>query len=249
MRPTNSWAHLLRGKSYMKIVIVLPAYNCAKTLKRVIEEIPHNIISDIVLGDDHSSDETLEVARKCGIKHIIQHDKNQGYGANQKTCYDKALELQADVVIMLHPDYQYNPSLITPIIEQIHNGADIVFASRMMKGGEAMKNGMPAYKYYSNRLLSIFQNLCLKTNLSEYHTGYRAFKRKILLSIDYHSFSNDFIFDNQMIIEIIKRGYKIREIYCPAKYEKSSSSINFQRSVKYGLQVLYYTIKYLLSDK
>lgn len=167
-----------------------------KISKKTISEIPHDIVNEIVLVDDFSSDDTLTVARECCIKHIVKHDTNLGYGANQKTCYDKALMLNADIIVMLHPDCQYDPHLITPIVDKILQGADIVLASRMMKGFEAVKNGMPLYKYLCNRILTEFQNLCFKKHLSEYHTGYRAYKRHVLMSMKYHDFSNDFIFDN-----------------------------------------------------
>jgi len=230
----------------MKIVVVLPAYNCAKSLRQTISEIPHDIVNEIVLVDDFSSDDTLNVAKECCINHIIKHDKNLGYGANQKTCYDKALELDADIIIMLHPDYQYDPCLITQLVEKIIQGADIVLASRMMKGTEAIKNGMPLYKYYCNKVLTKFQNICFNRHLSEYHTGYRAYKRDVLTSLMYHNFSDDFIFDNQVIIEAFFKKYDIQEIYCPARYDSLSSSINFLRSAKYGYQVIYYTLKQLL---
>mgnify|MGYP002561129706 CR=1 FL=1 len=230
----------------MKVVVVLPAYNCAKTLKMTITEIPEEFSGDIVLVDDCSSDETLEVAKECHIKHIIKHNKNLGYGANQKTCYDKALELKADIVIMLHPDYQYSPKLLPQIVKRIVEGADIVLASRMMNGAEAIKKGMPIYKYISNRMLTIFQNFCFRKHLSEYHTGYRGYRKDVLLSIKYQNLSNDFIFDNQIIIEAFSKGFDIQEIYCPARYDDLSSSIRFFRSVKYGCQVIYYTIKQLL---
>lgn len=178
----------------MKIVVVLPAYNCAKSLKKTISEIPQDVVNEIVLVDDFSSDDTIEVAKECCIRHIIKHDRNLGYGANQKTCYDTALILDADIIVMLHPDYQYDPKLITAIIEKILQGADIVLASRMMKGLEAVKNGMPLYKYLCNRVLTKFQNFCFKKHLSEYHTGYRAYRKDVLKSIMYHDFSNDFIF-------------------------------------------------------
>lgn len=233
----------------MNVVVVLPAYNCAKSLRKTISEIPYNIVNEIVLVDDFSSDETLDVAKDCCIKHIIKHEKNLGYGANQKTCYDKALKLNADIVIMLHPDYQYDPKLITPIVEKIISGADVVLASRMMKGLEAVRNGMPLYKYLCNRALTIFQNFCFRKHLSEYHTGYRAYRKNVLMSIKYHDFSNDFIFDNQIIIEAFSKGFVVQEIYCPAKYDNLSSSIKFSRSVKYGSQVVYYTIKQLLKRK
>ena len=233
----------------MKVVVVLPAYNCARSLQKTITEIPNEIVDEIVLVDDFSSDDTLKVAKECCIKHIIKHDKNLGYGANQKTCYDTALMLDADIIIMLHPDYQYDPNLITLIVGKFLQGADIVLASRMMKGFEAVKNGMPLYKYLCNKILTKFQNLCFKKQLSEYHTGYRAYKRKVLTSIKYHNFSNDFIFDNQIIIEAFSKGYKIQEIYCPARYDNLSSSIKILRSAKYGCQVVYYTIKQILKRK
>ena len=233
----------------MKVVVVLPAYNCAKSLKKTISEIPQDVVNEIVLVDDFSSDDTLGVAEECCIKHIIKHDRNLGYGANQKTCYDTALMLDADIIVMLHPDYQYDPKLIALIIDKILHGADSVLASRMMKGFEAVRNGMPLYKYLCNRILTKFQNLCFKKHLSEYHTGYRAYKRNVLMSIKYHDFSNDFIFDNQIIIEAFSKGYKIQEIYCPARYDNLSSSIKILRSAKYGCQVVYYTIKQILKGK
>lgn len=231
----------------MKIVVVLPAYNCAKTLKNTIFDIPNNLIDEILLVDDFSEDNTCEVAHQLGIKHVVKHSQNLGYGANQKTCYNYALSLNADIVIMLHPDYQYDPKLIPQIINKFKNGASVVFASRMTKGCEAIKKGMPVYKYVFNRILTKFQNLVLKKNLSEYHTGYRAFRSDVLRMIKYNNFSNDFIFDNQIIIEIFEKGFTIDEIYCPAKYENTSSSINFIRSIKYGFGVVFYTIKYKFS--
>lgn len=232
----------------MNVVVVLPAYNCAKTLKKTIEEIPPDIVNEIVLVDDFSSDDTLRVAEECCIKHIIKHDRNLGYGANQKTCYDAALMLGADIIVMLHPDYQYDPKLITLIVDKILQEADIVLASRMMKGFEAVKNGMPLYKYLCNRILTRFQNLCFKKHLSEYHTGYRAYRKNVLMSIKYHDFSNDFIFDNQIIIEAFSKRYKLQEVYCPARYDNLSSSIKILRSAKYGCQVVYYTIKQILKE-
>lgn len=228
----------------MKTIVVLPAYNCERTLRNTISDIPMNQVDDIVLVDDFSTDDTCNIAKEIGLKHIVKHPKNLGYGANQKTCYDYALSLNADLIIMLHPDYQYDPRLIIEIRKKIDSGAEVVFASRMIKGHSAIRNGMPIYKYISNRILTEFQNLILKKNLTEYHTGYRAYRSNVLKSMDYNSFSNDFVFDNQMIIEIFRGGFKIDEIYCPAKYENTSSSINFLRSVKYGLGVVYYTLKY-----
>lgn len=231
----------------MKTVVVLPAYNCATTLQNTISDIPMQCVDEIVLVDDCSNDNTYDVARELGLKHLLRHQKNLGYGANQKTCYDYALSLKADVIIMLHPDYQYNPQLISEIVQKISDGAEIVFASRMINGYEAVRNGMPIYKYISNRALTKFQNILLKKNHSEYHTGYRAYRNTVLKSINYQKLSNDFIFDNQIIIEAFKNGFEIEEIYCPAKYEEESSSINLIKSIKYGLGVLFYTLKYKLS--
>ena len=228
----------------MKTIVVLPAYNCAETLENTISDIPMELVDEIVLVDDFSNDDTYEVAKGLGLKHIVRHHKNLGYGANQKTCYDYALSLNADVIIMLHPDYQYKPQLISEIVSKFYNGADIVFASRMLNGFEAVKNGMPLYKYISNKMLTKFQNILLKKKHSEYHTGYRAYRNIVLKTIDYQKLSNDFIFDNQFIIESFKKGFNIEEIYCPAKYEESSSSINIMRSIKYGLGVIYYTLKF-----
>lgn len=226
----------------MKVVVVLPAYNCAKTLENTISEIP-KIVNEIVLVDDCSNDETYSLAFDLGLKHIVRHITNLGYGANQKTCYDYALSLQADIIIMLHPDYQYDPKLIPCIVDKINHGAKIVFASRLLHGTQAIKNGMPLYKYIFNRILTIFQNKCFKKHLSEYHTGYRAYTKEVLTKIDYHKLSNNFIFDNQIIMEVFKRGYNIEEIYCPAKYDSLSSSINFFRSLHYGIGVIINTIK------
>ena len=234
-------------QKYMKTVVVLPAYNCATTLQNTISDIPMQCVDEIVLVDDCSNDNTYDVARELGLKHLLRHQKNLGYGANQKTCYDYALSLKADVIIMLHPDYQYNPQLISEIVQKISDGAEIVFASRMINGYEAVRNGMPIYKYISNRALTKFQNILLKKNHSEYHTGYRAYRNTVLKSINYQKLSNDFIFDNQIIIEAFKNGFEIEEIYCPAKYEEESSSINLIKSIKYGLGVLFYTLKYKLS--
>lgn len=232
--------------SFIKTIVVLPAYNCAKTLELTINAIPKGCVSDVILVDDYSLDSTVNVASRIGIKQIYKHDSNKGYGANQKTCYNIALSLDADYIIMLHLDYQYDPQLIPLIIEKLNNGADIVIGSRMKQGREAIRLGMPKYKYFSNKFLTAFQNLFLNQNLSEYHTGYRAYTKNALETINYNIFSDDFIFDNQMMIAIIKNKFLIEEVYCPAKYSADSSSINFKRSVKYGLGVLYYTIKSIL---
>jgi len=221
-----------------KIVVVLPAYNAEKTLEKTYNEIPFDIVDDVVLVDDCSKDNTIEVAKKIGIKHIIQHDRNKGYGGNQKTCYDTALKLGADIVIMLHPDYQYTPKLIHSMAYLIANEVyPVVLGSRILGGG-ALKGGMPLYKYIFNRFLTLTQNIIIWEKLSEYHTGYRAFSREVLETINYHANSDDFVFDNQMLSQIFYAGFKIAEITCPTKYFPEASSINFRRSVKYGLGVL-----------
>ncbi|MCC6180642.1 MAG: glycosyltransferase family 2 protein [Bacteroidia bacterium] len=226
---------MINGK---KIVVVLPAYNAALTLKRTYEEIPFDIVDDVVLVDDHSKDNTTEVGKELGIKHIIRHEKNKGYGGNQKTCYDKALELGADIVIMLHPDYQYTPKLIHSMSYIIaHELFPCVFGSRILGKG-ALIGGMPLYKYIFNRCLTLTQNILINQKLSEYHTGYRAFNREILETISYHENSDDFVFDNQMISQIFYAGFQIAEVTCPTKYFPEASSINFRRSMKYGLGVL-----------
>lgn len=221
-----------------KIVVVLPAYNAAMTLERTFSEIPFTIVDDVILVDDFSTDNTLEIGRKLGIKHIITHDKNKGYGGNQKSCYIKALELDADIVIMLHPDYQYTPKLIyamsSLIAEQVY---PVVLGSRILGKG-ATKGGMPRYKYFFNRLLTFIQNILLGQKLSEYHTGYRAFSAKVLKDISFMQNSDDFIFDNEMLSQIFMKGYEIAEITCPTLYSSDTSSINFNRSIIYGLGVL-----------
>lgn len=226
---------MIHGK---KIVVVLPAYNAALTLKKTFEEIPFDIVDDVVLVDDCSKDNTVEIAHSVGIKHVIKHEKNKGYGGNQKTCYDKALELNADIVIMLHPDYQYTPKLIHSISYIIANDLyPVVFGSRILGKG-ALKGGMPLYKYIFNRMLTFTQNVLVNQKLSEYHTGYRAFSKEVLLGINYHANSDDFVFDNQMISQIFYAGFDIAEVTCPTKYFPEASSINFRRSAKYGMGVL-----------
>ena len=228
-----------------KVIVVLPAYNCERTLRLTLLDIPRNYVDEIILVDDCSKDNTVDLAKSLGLNNVFSHNTNRGYGANQKTCYDKALTLGATIIIMLHPDYQYDPKLIPDILSKFENGAKIVFASRMQKGFEAINLGMPIYKFLCNRILTVFQNLCFKQDLSEYHTGYRAFSSEVLNNIDYHLFSDDFIFDNQIVIAALEKGYNIDEIYCPAKYEEESSSINFKRSLKYGLGVVYYSLRHL----
>ncbi|MFT3680671.1 MAG: glycosyltransferase family 2 protein [Ferruginibacter sp.] len=221
-----------------KVVVVLPAYNAAKTLAQTFNEIPFDITDEVVLVNDHSSDNTLQVAQSLGIKHIITHDVNGGYGANQKTCYNHALSLGADIVVMLHPDYQYTPKLLHAMCSIIASDVyKVVFGSRILGKG-ALKGGMPLYKYISNRILTFLQNLLMGQKLSEYHTGYRAFSAEVLRTINYENNSNGFVFDNQVVAQVFNAGYEIAEITCPTKYFEESSSINFSSSVKYGLGVL-----------
>lgn len=230
-----------------KIVVVLPAYNAEKTLEKTYNEIPFDVVDDVVLVDDASKDNTVELGEKLGIKNVIRHERNQGYGANQKTCYNNALSLNADIVIMLHPDYQYTPQLIQSMAYLIANDVyPVVLGSRILGRG-ALKGGMPRYKYIANRFLTAFQNFMIGQKLSEYHTGYRAFSAEVLRNINYNSNSDDFVFDNQMLSQIFFAGYEIAEITCPTKYFKEASSINFRRSVKYGIGVLSTSIAYRLN--
>jgi glycosyltransferase involved in cell wall biosynthesis len=215
-----------------------------KTILKVLNEIPNDIIDDVILVDDYSTDETIMIAKEYGLKNIIKHDKNLGYGANQKSCYDKALELGADIIIMLHPDYQYTPKLIHSMSYIIANDVyDVVIGSRILGKG-ALKGGMPLYKYISNRILTLLQNIIMNQKLSEYHSGYRAYSSKVLKKINYHTNSNDFVFDNQVISQIFMAGFEIAEITCPTKYFPEASSINFKRSLKYGFGCLGTSIKY-----
>jgi glycosyltransferase involved in cell wall biosynthesis len=229
-----------------KLVVVLPAYNAELTLKKTYGEIPFDIVDEVVLVDDNSTDRTVAVARELGISHIIEHDLNRGYGGNQKTCYRKALQLGGDIIIMLHPDYQYTPKLIHSMAYLIANNVyQVVLGSRTLGRG-ALHGGMPLYKYIANRLLTFFENVMLRQKLAEYHTGYRAFSREILERINYEINSEDFVFDNQMLSQIIYLGYEIAEITCPTHYFEEASSINFQRSVTYGLGVLKVSIVHRL---
>lgn len=229
-----------------KIVVVLPAYNAALTLEKTYNEIPFDIVDEVVLVDDASKDDTVGVGQRLGIKHIIRHDKNKGYGGNQKSCYNKALELNADIVIMLHPDYQYTPLLITAMSSIIANGLyPVVFGSRILGKG-ALKGGMPMYKYIFNRMLTLTQNILIGQKLSEYHTGYRSFSAEVLRNIDYMADNDDFIFDNEMISQIFMKGYEIAEVTCPTKYFEEASSINFKRSSIYGLGVLRVSLQHRL---
>lgn len=228
-------------------MVVLPAYNAAKTIEKTYKEIPFDIVDDVILVDDNSKDDTVQVAAKLNIKHIVQHEKNKGYGGNQKSCYNKARELGADIVVMLHPDYQYTPKLIHSMSYIIAEGLyPVVFGSRILGKG-ALKGGMPWYKYIANRMLTLFQNTLFNQKLSEYHTGYRAFSKEVLDAIPYESNSDDFIFDNQMVAQIFYTGFEIAEITCPTKYFDEASSINLSRSAIYGLGVLKVSVQYRLA--
>jgi glycosyltransferase involved in cell wall biosynthesis len=229
-----------------KVVVVLPAYNAAKTLKQTYYEIDRTIVDEIILVDDASKDNTVQVAEEIGITHIVIHPKNTGYGGNQKSCYRQALDLGADIVVMLHPDYQYTPALITPMVSLIANKVfPVVLGSRILGKG-ALRGGMPLYKYFFNRVLTATQNMLMWQKLSEYHTGYRAYHRDVLLSIPFHNNSDDFVFDNELLAQIFYQGYEIGEITCPTKYFDDASSINFKRSLQYGAGVLRVSLQYAL---
>lgn len=231
------------------VTVVLPAYNASKTLELTYKEIPFDIVDTVVLVDDNSIDETLRVAKHLGVDHVLRHDRNMGYGANQKSCYKKALSLGADIVVMLHPDYQYTPRLIHSMAYLIANDLyPVVLGSRILGKG-ALKGGMPNYKYVANRFLTLFQNIVIGQKLSEYHTGFRAFSKEVLISLALEHNSNDFIFDNQMLCQIFNKGFEIGEITCPTRYTNESSSINFKRSLTYGFGVLKVSIMYFLHKK
>ena len=235
---------MLLGK---KIVVVLPAYNASKTIEQTYNEIPFDIVDEVVIVDDNSKDDTIAVARKLGRVHLVMHDKNKGYGGNQKSCYHKAKELGADIIIMLHPDYQYTPKLIHSMASLIATGLyPVVFGSRILGKG-ALKGGMPWYKYIANRILTLSQNILLNQKLSEYHTGYRAFSSGVLNAVNYDLLSDDFIFDNQIISQIFYKGFDIAEITCPTKYFDDASSINFSRSAIYGIGVIKVSWQYRLA--
>jgi glycosyltransferase involved in cell wall biosynthesis len=232
---------MLHGK---RIVVVMPAYNAAHTLRQTYSEIPLDIVDDVILVDDASRDGTVAIAKELGLRYVV-HPQNAGYGANQKTCYREALRLGADIVVMVHPDYQYTPLLITAMAAMISSGIyHAVLGSRVLGRG-AMAGGMPLYKYVSNRLLTLAQNLCVAQKLTEYHSGYRAFSREVLLRLPLEENSNDFVFDNQMLVQLIYFGYEIAEITCPAKYFAEASSINAWRSAQYGIGVLATTARYV----
>lgn len=227
-----------------RIIVVMPAYNAAKTLEKTFADVPHDIVDEVILVDDKSVDNTAEIAKKLGITTII-HSHNRGYGGNQKTCYAEALKQGAGIVVMLHPDYQYDPRLIRAMVSMIVEGPyDTILGSRIL-GGQALKGGMPLHKYIANRFLTLFQNMCTGAKLSEYHTGYRAFSREVLEGIDLERNSDDFIFDNQMLSQILAKGYLVGEVSCPTRYFPEASSINFRRSVQYGVGVLWVSVKYL----
>jgi glycosyltransferase involved in cell wall biosynthesis len=230
----------------MRVTVVLPAYNAEKTLEQTYREIPFDIVDHVILVDDFSSDQTLKIAKKLEIQHIVGHDTNLGYGGNQKSCYDKALELDSDIIVMLHPDYQYTPKLIHSMCYVIANGVyDVVLGSRILGRG-ALKGGMPLYKYIANRILTLFQNFLMGQKLSEYHTGYRAFSANVFNSIRYHANSDGFVFDNQLIAQIFYAGFEIAEITCPTRYFEEASSINLRRSIIYGLGVILTSLQYRL---
>jgi glycosyltransferase involved in cell wall biosynthesis len=234
---------MINGK---KIVVILPAYNAALTLRQTYVEIPFDIVDEVILTDDASTDETLQIAEELKIHHIIKHDMNKGYGGNQKTCYQKALELNADIVIMLHPDYQYTPALIPSMSYLIANNVyPVVLGSRILGNG-AIKGGMPLYKYFMNRVLTLFQNIMTGAKLSEYHTGYRAFSASVLRNINFMSNSDNFVFDNEILSQTIYSGYAIAEITCPTKYFDEASSINFRKSIWYGFGVVRVSLQHLL---
>jgi len=236
---------MINGK---KICVVMPAYNAEKTLQRTYDEIPKDIVDEIILTDDASKDKTVDVAKNLGIR-TFTHNKNKGYGGNQKTCYQEALNLNADIIVMLHPDYQYTPKLITPMSSMIAEGVfDAVIGSRIL-GNKAIMGGMPKYKYISNRFLTMAENVIINQKLSEYHTGFRAFSRKILETIPLMENSDDFVFDNQMLCQTLYFGFSVGEISCPASYFDDASSINFSRSVTYGIGVIKTALNYFLAKR
>lgn len=234
---------MVQGK---KLMVVLPAYNCAATLEQTYNEIPKDIVDSILIVDDNSRDNTVEVAKRLGLR-VISHAKNKGYGGNQKTCYTEALAEKADIIIMLHPDYQYTPLLIPVMAHMLATGLyDVVLGSRIL-GGRALEGGMPLYKYISNRFLTAFQNFFQKAKLSEYHTGYRGYTREVLETIPWQKNSDDFIFDNQFLAQVIFARFRVGEVSCPTKYFEEASSINFTRSMKYGLGCLGVSLAFFFS--
>ena len=231
-----------------KIAVVLPAFNASKTLTQTYSEIPQEIVDEIILVDDASTDDTVEIAKQIGITHIIEHKANRGYGGNQKTCYQYGLDLGADIIVMLHPDYQYTPKLIPAMCSLISSGLyEVVFGSRILGNG-AMRGGMPLYKYFGNRALTFIQNILIGQKLSEYHTGFRAYSAVALRRVNFEANSDDFVFDNQIISQMFMAGYEIAEITCPTKYFDAASSINFRRSVRYGFGVLLVSVIHWLAN-
>lgn len=234
---------MINGK---KLVVVLPAYNAAKTLEKTYREIPMEIVDEVILVDDDSMDNTVDAGRSLGIRHIIKHDHNRGYGGNQKTCYDRALELDADIVVMLHPDYQYTPKLIPSMASLIANDVHPVVLGSRILGKGAIDGGMPSYKYLANRILTLMQNILLGQKLSEYHTGYRAYSAEVLQKIQYHRNSDNFIFDNELISQVFMADFHIGEITCPTLYFDDASSIRLGASIRYGLGVIMVSIQHAL---
>ena len=242
--PVRSLSEGGRPDIHMKTIVVLPAYNAEKTLEQTVREIPREYVQEIILVDDGSSDKTVQLAQRLGLA-FSRHDENRGYGANQKTCYRLALEHGADIVVMLHPDYQYDPRLIKYFVEFIRDGYfDVILGTRIRSRHEALAGGMPIYKYISNRVLTLFENFVTGHNLSEWHTGMRAYKRSVLENIAFDGFSDDFVFDSQMLFAIIEKGYSIGEIPVPVRYFAEASSINFIRSLRYGLTTVGVALKY-----
>ncbi|MCB9235939.1 MAG: glycosyltransferase family 2 protein [Bacteroidia bacterium] len=235
---------MVHGK---KVIVVMPAYNAEQTLQQTYDEIPMDLVDEVILVDDRSKDNTAEKAREVGVNQVIVHDRNKGYGGNQKTCYRAALESGGDIVVMLHPDYQYTPKLLEAMIYPIANGLFPVMLGSRILGKGALKGGMPLYKYIANRFLTLFQNIMMGQKLAEYHTGYRAFSREILESLPLEENSDDFVFDNEMLAQITFAGFTIGEVTCPTKYFPEASSINFSRSSKYGLGVLRVSISYFFN--
>ena len=236
---------LWQTNKHPKIVVVMPAYNAQKTILQTYQDLPKDLIYDIILVDDASGDKTVEVAKKLGIK-VFAHKQNKGYGANQKTCYHQALTLKPDLIVMVHPDYQYDASLMGVLCEPIVNRrADIMLGSRIQTRKQVLAGGMPLYKYFANRFLTLVENLAMGLNLSEYHTGFRVYSVQVLKTVPYHKFSNDFVFDQQILISALSYGFNISEIPVPCKYFPEASSINFRRSTKYGLQTLWTVLSYL----
>ncbi|MGB4772932.1 MAG: glycosyltransferase family 2 protein [Chitinophagaceae bacterium] len=230
-----------------KIVIVLPAYNAALTLEKTIRAIP-DLADAVIVVDDHSADDTFHLAGNLGVDRVIRHERNLGYGGNQKTCYREALAMEADIILMLHPDYQYSPQMIPAMCAAIAYGEyDVSLGSRILGKG-AVKGGMPLYKYFFNRVLTLVQNILINQKLSEYHTGFRAYRADVLRNISFEGNSNDFVFDNELLCQILKKGYRVCEVSCPTRYDDASSSINFSRSVVYGLGVLRVSLSYLLDS-